>query len=325
MQSRKLGNLAVSALGLGCMGLSGIYGASEDEAGVALIHAALDRGVTLLDTSDFYGSEGHNERLLGRALRGRREGVILATKFGLRGSFIPGQSPQVCGRPDYVKEACAASLVRLGVEHIDLYYLHRVDQAVPIEETVGAMTELVKEGKVRFLGLSEASAQTIRRACAVHPISALQSEWSLWTRDIEASILPTCRELNVGLVPWSPLGRGFLTGQLAKLEEGDMRLSSPRFQGDNFTKNKALVARLEKMAVEKGSTAGQLALAWLLAQGGDVAPIPGTRKLSRLEENLGAVNLVLTEPEKAELERMFPAGVAAGERYNEVQFQLVDR
>lgn len=325
MRTQKLGKLEVTALGLGCMGLSGIYGANEDQAGIDLIHAALDRGINFLDTSDFYGQEGHNEKLISRALQGRRDGVVLATKFGLTGAHIGGQPGKVCGRPDYVKSACDASLQRLGVDHIDLYYLHRVDFEVPIEDTVGAMAELVAAGKVRYLGLSEASAATIRRAHAVHPITALQSEWSLWTRDIEAEILPACRELGIGIVPWSPLGRGFLTGQLESLPEGDMRLASPRFQGDNFAKNKALVARLEQMAAGKGLTAAQIALAWLLAKGGDIAPIPGTRKVSRLEENIGAVSVQLTDAEKGELEQMFPAGAAAGQRYNEAQFKLVDR
>jgi aryl-alcohol dehydrogenase-like predicted oxidoreductase len=321
MKTRTLGSkskLEVSALGLGCMGMSDFYGpASEDEA-IATIHEALDRGVTLLDTADIYGPFT-NERLVGRALAGRRDGVVLATKFGnVRkedGTFVG-----IDGRPEYVRQACDASLKRLGVDHIDLYYQHRVDRQTPIEETVGAMAELVRAGKVRHLGLSEASAATIRRAHAVHPITALQTEYSLWTRDPEDEIFPTIRELGIGFVPYSPLGRGFLTGRFrsaADFAEGDFRASNPRMSGENLGKNVALADRVKELAAEKKVTPGQLALAWVLAQGDDIVPIPGTTKRTHLGENLAAVDVQLSAADLARLGAAFPKNVAAGERYPE--------
>jgi aryl-alcohol dehydrogenase-like predicted oxidoreductase len=319
MKTRTLGqtsSLKVSALGLGCMGMSEFYGpASEDEA-IATIHEALDRGVTFLDTADIYGPFT-NERLVGRALRGRRDGVVLATKFGnVRkedGSFVG-----IDGRPEYVRQACDASLQRLGVDHIDLYYQHRVDRQTPIEETVGAMAELVRAGKVRHLGLSEASAATIRRAHATHPITALQTEYSLWTRDVEEEILPTVRELGIGFVPYSPLGRGFLTGRFrtaADFADGDFRASNPRMSGENLSKNLALAERVKEIAAEKRVTAGQLALAWVLAQGEEIVPIPGTTKRKHLGENLAAVDVQLDAADLARLAAAFPKNVAAGDRY----------
>ncbi len=298
------------------MGMSEFYGAGDDEESIATIHRALDLGCTLLDTADMYGPFT-NEQLVGKAVAQRRDEVVIATKFGNErapdGSFV-----RVNGRPEYVRSACEASLGRLGVETIDLYYQHRVDRTVPIEETVGAMSELVAAGKVRALGLSEASASTIRRAHAVHPISALQTEWSLWERSPEADVLPTTRELGIGFVPYSPLGRGFLTGEIRTPDDfpaGDFRRSVPRFQGENFTRNLALVDRVRELATEKGCTAGQLALAWLLAQGEDVVPIPGTKKRSRLEENLGAVDVVLTGEDLRRLDELAPVDSAAGDRY----------
>jgi aryl-alcohol dehydrogenase-like predicted oxidoreductase len=321
MKMRTLGktsSLKVSALGLGCMGMSEFYGpASEDEA-IATIHEALDRGLTFLDTADIYGPFT-NERLVGRALRGRRDGVVLATKFGnVRkedGTFVG-----IDGRPEYVRQACDASLKRLGVEHIDLYYQHRVDRQTPIEETVGAMAELVSAGKVRHLGLSEAAPATIRRAHATHPITALQTEYSLWSREVEDEILPTVRELGIGFVPYSPLGRGFLTGRFrteADFSEGDFRGSSPRMSGENLSKNLALADKVKEIAAEKKVTAGQLALAWVLAQGDDIVPIPGTTKRTHLGENLTAVDVELTAGDLARLAAAFPKNVAAGERYAE--------
>jgi aryl-alcohol dehydrogenase-like predicted oxidoreductase len=321
MKTRTLGktsSLKVSALGLGCMGMSEFYGpASEDEA-IATIHEALDRGLTFLDTADIYGPFT-NERLVGRALKGRRDGVVLATKFGnVRkedGTFLG-----ISGRPAYVREACDASLKRLGVDHIDLYYQHRVDRETPIEETVGAMAELVRAGKVRHLGLSEAAPATIRRAHATHPITALQTEYSLWTRDVEEEILPTVRELGIGFVPYSPLGRGFLTGRFraaTDFAEGDFRGSNPRMSGENLAKNLALADKVKEIAAEKKVTAGQLALAWVLAQGDDIVPIPGTTKRTHLGDNLGAVHVQLTPAELARISAAFPRNVAAGERYAE--------
>ena len=319
MQQRQLGTqeLHVSALGLGCMGMSEFYGRSEDTESVATIHRALELGITFLDTADMYGPF-RNEELVGRAIRERRDRVVLATKFGIVRSATDPTVRRIDGRPAYVKQACEQSLKRLGVGHIDLYYQHRVDPTVPIEETVGAMKDLVQAGKVRFLGLSEAKPDTIRRAHAVHPISALQTEYSLWSRDPEDEILPLLRTLGIGLVPYSPLGRGFLTGQIRKfddLEPGDFRRTSPRFQGENFEKNLDLVNRVTAMANQKGCTPAQLALAWLLAQGQQIVPIPGTKTRQRLEENAGAVRVHLSTEDLQAIGRIAPRGVAAGERY----------
>ena len=320
MQTRILGHskLPVSALGLGCMGMSEFYKGATEAESVATLHHALDRGVTLIDTADMYGPFT-NEELVGRALRGRRDQVVLATKFGnVRGE--DGSWKGVNGRPDYVRACCDASLRRLGVDHIDLYYQHRVDRTVPIEETVGAMAELVQAGKVRFLGMSEASAATLRRGHATHPIAALQSEYSLWTRDPEDQILPTVRELGIAFVAYSPLGRGFLTARFQRLEdipEGDYRRVSPRFQGENFQKNLDLVARIGTLAAEKGVTPSQLALAWVLAQGADIIPIPGTTRRSHLDENLAALEVALSPEELAHIDAAAPRGAAAGPRYVE--------
>jgi len=320
MKTRALGRqgLRVSAMGLGCMGMSDFYGpASEDEA-IATIHEAIDRGVDFIDTADVYGPHT-NEQLVGRALRGRRDRVVLATKFGnLRSA--DGKWLGIDGRPEYVRQACDASLQRLGVDHIDLYYQHRVDRNTPIEETVGAMAELVRAGKVRYLGLSEAAAATIRRAHATHPISALQSEYSLWTRDPEAEILPTLRELGIGFVPYSPLGRGFLTGRFRGDEDfrdNDFRKQHPRFQGDNFTSNRALVDRLRAVADARKITLGQLALAWVLSRGDDVVPIPGTTTRKHLGENVAAADIALTADDLARLDAAAPVGAASGARYPE--------
>ncbi|MFC8127254.1 aldo/keto reductase [Streptomyces sp. NPDC057302] len=323
--TRRLGKLTVSAQGLGCMGMSHAYGTSDDAQSIATLHRALDLGVTLLDTSDFYG-DGHNEELLGRALAGRREQAVVATKFGFANRL--GEPPKIRGDAAYVRQACDASLRRLGTDHIDLYYLHRVDQSVPIEETVGAMAELVEAGKVRHLGLSEASTRTIRRAHAVHPIAALQSEWSLWTRDLEAEIAPVCRELGIGLVPFSPLGRGFLTGRytsVAGLQEGDMRRGQPRFADGNLERNLPIVTALNALAEEKGVTAGQLALAWVQHRGDDVVPIPGTRREKYLTENLGALAVELSAEELAAIDAVAPAGAVSGTRYDEGSIGLVDK
>ena len=327
MQGRKLGShgLEVSAVGLGCMGMSEFYGSSDEAASVDLLHHAIDIGVTFWDTADMYGV-GANERLVGRALRDRRDRVVLATKFGV----VRGEDDSfrgVDGSPDYVRSACDASLQRLGVDYIDLYYQHRVDPQVPIEDTVGAMAGLVEAGKARFLGLSEASASTLRRAYAVHPISALQSELSLWSRDIEDEIIPACRELGIGVVAYSPLGRGFLSGAIKSLDnlaEDDWRRHMPRFQGENFAKNLELVERIEQMAAGKGCTPAQLALAWVLAQGTDVVPIPGTRSRSRLEENAGAVKVALTEAELAEIDEVIPRDMAVGTRYPEQAMSMLN-
>ena len=327
MQTRKLGRqgLKVSPIGLGCMGMSEFYGAGNEEESIRTIHRALDRGVNFIDTADMYGT-GHNETLMGRALKGRRSQAVLATKFGiLRGK--DGSFQGVDGKPAYVKSACDASLKRLGVDEIDLYYQHRVDPGTPIEDTVGAMAELVKAGKVRYIGLSEAAPQTIRRAQDVHPISALQTEYSLWTRDVEGEILSTCRELGIGFVPYSPLGRGFLTGRiktLADLEENDYRRSSPRFEGENLQKNLVIIRKLEEIAADKGCSLAQLALAWLLARGEDIVPIAGTKHAEYVEENLKALAVDLSEEDMARIDRAAPAGVAAGERYTEQAMKMVN-
>ena len=309
--------LEVSALGLGCMGMSEFYGTSDESEAIATIHRALDLGVTLLDTADMYGPFT-NEKLVGRAIADRRDGVVLATKFGnVRDPDNP-MLRRIDGSPDYVRQACDASLQRLGVDHIDLYYQHRVDSTVPIEDTVGAMAGLVEAGKVRFLGLSEASSATIRRAQAVHPITALQTEYSLWTRHIESEILPTLRELGIGLVPYSPLGRGFLTGTITSpddLEAGDFRRFNPRFTGDALAANLALVDAVRQLATAKGVTAGQLALAWVLAQGDDIVPIPGTKRVRYLEENAAAASVTLTADDLAALAAAVPIEAVQGERY----------
>ena len=328
MRQRRLGGhgLVVSSLGLGCMGMSEFYGALDDAESVATIHRALDLGITLLDTADVYGPHT-NERLVGRAIAGQRDAIVLATKFGIMRGPAP-KSRGVNGRPEYVRASCDASLQRLGVDHIDLYYQHRVDPNVPIEETVGAMADLVGQGKVRYLGLSEAAPATIRRAHAVHPISALQTEYSLWSREPEAEILPTCRELGIGFVAYSPLGRGFLTGRFRRFEDlppDDYRRTVPRFQGENFEKNLGLVKRVEEIAREKGCTPAQLALAWLLAQGEDIVPIPGTKQRRRLEENAASTNVTLTAAELRRIAAVAPQGVAAGERYPAGMQRFVNR
>jgi len=318
MDTRTLGTqgLTVSAFGLGCMGMSEFYGAADDEESLATIHRALELGITFLDTADMYGPF-KNERLLAGALRGRRDRVVLATKFGIVRTSDPAVRG-VNGRPEYVRQSCDGSLKRLGVDHIDLYYQHRVDPTVPIEDTIGAMADLVRAGKVRFLGMSEAGPQTIRRAHAVHPISALQTEYSLWTRDPEDGILPVVRELGIGFVAYSPLGRGFLTGRITRYEDlalNDFRRYSPRFQGENFQKNLDLVVRVEAIAKAKGVTAGQLALAWVVAQGRDVVPIPGTTRRAHLEENIAALAVELTPQDLAGLAAAMPMGAASGLRY----------
>jgi aryl-alcohol dehydrogenase-like predicted oxidoreductase len=328
MPKRRLGRseLVVSALGLGCMGMSEFYGSTDDAESIATIHRAIDRGINFLDTADIYGV-GRNEELVGRALRGRRHEVVLATKFGNVRS-LDGKFLGVNGRPEYVQQSCQASLRRLGVEQIDLYYQHRVDTGVPIEETVGAMTRLIQQGKVRFLGLSEAAPATLRRAAKVHPIAALQSEYSLWTRDPEKEVLPTCRDSGIGFVAYSPLGRGFLTGKLRnpeKLDAGDWRLSSPRFQGENIKRNAKLVDRIEKIAAEKKCTAAQLALAWVLAQGTDIVPIAGTKRRTYLDENAEAVNVILTPADLARIDQELPSGITAGDRYESVGMSRVHR
>ncbi len=316
MKTRTLGSLTVSSLGLGCMGMSEFYGPGDDAESIATIHAFLDAGGTLLDTADMYGPFT-NEELVGRAIAGRRNQVVLATKFGNE-RRADGSRVGVNGKPEYVRSACDASLRRLKVDHIDLYYQHRVDKTVPIEDTVGAMAELVQAGKVRYLGLSEAGAETIRRAAAVHPITALQTEYSLWEREPETKVLPLLSELNIGFVPYSPLGRGFLTGRLRTPEDfpdNDFRRHAPRFQGENFTRNLQLVDRVEQLAKQKNCTPGQLALAWLLAQGEHIVPIPGTKKRTRLAENLKAVDIELSSDDLRQLDEAAPVGAAAGERY----------
>ncbi|TDO69337.1 aryl-alcohol dehydrogenase-like predicted oxidoreductase [Kribbella sp. VKM Ac-2571] len=329
MRESQLGDLTVSALGLGCMGMSQSYGVrADDSESIATLHAAIDAGCTFIDTADVYG-DGENEKLVGRALAGRRDQVVLATKFGFKRPASASALPTVVdGSPAYAREALDASLRRLGVDHVDLWYLHRRDPQVPIEETVGAMASMVEAGKVRYLGLSEVNGETVRAAHAVHPISAVQSEWSLWTRDPETVVLPTLRELGIGFVPFSPLGRGFLTGQIkseADFPEDDMRRGLPRFQGENFQRNLDLVAQVQSLAASKGVTPGQLALAWLLAQGNDVAPIPGTKRRTYLAENLGALDVTLSASELAALDEAFPPDAVAGQRYTQGGMDLVGK
>jgi len=325
MKTRQLGELTVSELGLGCMGMSEFYAGRDELESIATIHRALELGVTLLDTADMYGPFT-NEELVGRAIRDRRDQVILATKFGnVRSS--DGQFLGVSGKPEYVHQACDASLQRLGVDVIDLYYQHRVDPTVPIEETIGAMVELVQQGKVRYLGMSEAAPATIRRAHAVHPITALQTEYSLWSRDPEDELLPTVRELGIGYVAYSPLGRGFLSGQFTSPDDfasDDYRRNAPRFQGENFYKNLQLVEQVKAIAAEKGVTPSQLALAWLLAQGNDIVPIPGTKRRHYLEENIAATDITLTEAELRRIEAVAPKGIAAGSRYAEAHMKALN-